>query len=130
MQLFAGPTALERAAGDRSPFSAATAGLLKRMLITDGTAYVDLHDLRAQLPAQPCAPEDEHAALRQAPPAGEISVSEWHSHVVRGALTAGWVQQPSEWTAEAVEQWDPVKVRWLALRVLEVHKELTTVPPE
>jgi spore germination protein GerM len=50
VQLFAGPTVLERAAGDRSPFSAATAGLLKRVLITDGTAYVDLHDLRAQLP--------------------------------------------------------------------------------
>ena len=49
-QLFAGPTAAERAAGDRSPFSAATAGLLKRVHIEHGTAYVDLHDLRAQLP--------------------------------------------------------------------------------
>jgi spore germination protein GerM len=49
-QLFAGPTAAERAAGDRSPFSAATAGLLKRVFIEHGTAYVDLNDLRAQLP--------------------------------------------------------------------------------
>lgn len=49
-QLFAGPTEAERAAGYRSPFSAATAGLLKRVHITQGTAYVDLHDLRAQLP--------------------------------------------------------------------------------
>jgi spore germination protein GerM len=49
-QLFAGPTEAERAAGDRSPFSAATAGLLKRVHIDHGTAYVDLHDLRAQLP--------------------------------------------------------------------------------
>jgi spore germination protein GerM len=49
-QLFAGPTEAERAAGYRSPFSAATRGLLKRVFIEHGTAYVDLHDLRAQLP--------------------------------------------------------------------------------
>ena len=49
-QLFAGPTEAERAAGDRSPFSVATAGLLKRVRIEHGTAYVDLNDLRAQLP--------------------------------------------------------------------------------
>jgi spore germination protein GerM len=49
-QLFAGPTDAERAAGDRSPFSAATAGLLKRVRIEHGTAFVDLHDMRAQLP--------------------------------------------------------------------------------
>jgi spore germination protein GerM len=49
-QLFAGPTEAERAAGDRSPFSAATAGLLKRVRIEQGTAYVDLNDLRAHLP--------------------------------------------------------------------------------
>jgi spore germination protein GerM len=48
-QLFAGPTDGERAAGYRSPFSAATAGLLKRIRIEHGTAYVDLHDARAQL---------------------------------------------------------------------------------
>ncbi len=48
-QLFAGPSADERAAGLRSPFSAATAGLLKRLVIRRGTAYVDLHDLRSQL---------------------------------------------------------------------------------
>jgi spore germination protein GerM len=47
--LFAGPTESERAAGYRSPFSAATAGLLKRVHIEHGTAYVDLHDLRTQL---------------------------------------------------------------------------------
>jgi spore germination protein GerM len=48
-QLFAGPTEAETAAGYRSPFSAATAGLLKRVHIEHGTAYVDLNDLRAQL---------------------------------------------------------------------------------
>jgi spore germination protein GerM len=48
-QLFAGPTDAERAAGYRSPFSAATAALLKRIRIEHGTAYVDLHDARAQL---------------------------------------------------------------------------------
>jgi len=49
-QLFAGPTEAERAAGDRSPFSAATSGLLKRVRIEHGTAYVDLNDLRTRLP--------------------------------------------------------------------------------
>jgi spore germination protein GerM len=48
-QLFAGPTESERAAGYRSPFSAATAGLLRRVHIEHGTAYLDLSDLRAQL---------------------------------------------------------------------------------
>ncbi len=48
-QLLAGPSDGERAAGYRSPFSAATAGLLKRMRIEHGTAYVDLHDPRALL---------------------------------------------------------------------------------
>jgi spore germination protein GerM len=47
--LFAGPSEDERAAGLRSPFSPATAGLLKRLVIRRGTAYVDLHDLRSQL---------------------------------------------------------------------------------
>jgi spore germination protein GerM len=49
-QLFAGPTEAEREAGYRSPFSAATAGLLRRVFIIDGTAYVDLNDPRALLP--------------------------------------------------------------------------------
>jgi len=48
-QLFAGPSETERAQGYRSPFSAATSGLLKRIRIEQGTAYVDLHDQRAQL---------------------------------------------------------------------------------
>ncbi len=47
--LFAGPSEEERAAGLRSPFSPATAGLLKRLAIRRGTAYVDLHDLRSEL---------------------------------------------------------------------------------
>lgn len=43
--LLAGPTPEEQARGLRSPFSAATAGLLKRVFITaDGTAWVDLAD--------------------------------------------------------------------------------------
>jgi hypothetical protein len=44
-ELFAGPTPEEAAAGHRSVFSAATAGLLKHVHIRSGTAYVDLHDL-------------------------------------------------------------------------------------
>lgn len=48
-QLFAGPTEAERATGYRSPFSAATAGLLRRVHIEDGTAYVDLNDPREAL---------------------------------------------------------------------------------
>lgn len=47
--LFAGPTETERASGLRSHFSAGTAGLLKRLVIRQGTAYVDLHDLRSAL---------------------------------------------------------------------------------
>jgi spore germination protein GerM len=49
-QLFAGPSEAERAAGYRSPFSAASAHLLKRVFIEHGTAYVDLHDPRSLLP--------------------------------------------------------------------------------
>lgn len=48
-QLFTGPTDAEKAMGYRSPFSTATAALLKRVRVQDGTAYVDLHDLRAEL---------------------------------------------------------------------------------
>ncbi len=47
--LFAGPTEAERAAGYRSPFSAATAGLLRSVQVDHGTAYVDLNDPRALL---------------------------------------------------------------------------------
>ncbi len=47
--LFAGPSEAERAAGWRSPFSAATAGWLQRLVIRQGTAYVDLSDLRQEL---------------------------------------------------------------------------------
>lgn len=43
-ELFAGPTPAEAAAGYRSVFSPATAGLLRHVHIRDGTAYVDLHD--------------------------------------------------------------------------------------
>lgn len=71
-----------------------------------------------------------HAALRTATPAGDTALTEYHSYVVMAAITAGWVAAPAGWQAEAVVNWDPVKVRWLALRVLEVHKEVTTVPPE
>jgi hypothetical protein len=42
--LFAGPSAPEQAAGWRSPFSAATAGLLRSVRLVQGTAYVDLAD--------------------------------------------------------------------------------------
>ena len=49
-QLFAGPSEAERAAGYRSPFSPATAELLRNVFVEDGTAYVDLNDPRALLP--------------------------------------------------------------------------------
>ncbi|MBL0720070.1 GerMN domain-containing protein [Piscinibacter sp. Jin2] len=50
-QLFAGPSEPEQAAGFRSLFSPDTAGLLRDVRIdAEGTIYVDLHDLRAQLP--------------------------------------------------------------------------------
>lgn len=50
-QLFAGPSEPEQAAGFRSLFSPATAGLLRDIRIdAEGTIYVDLYDLRAQLP--------------------------------------------------------------------------------
>ena len=48
-QLFAGPTEAERAAGYRSPFSAATAGLLRGVRVDHGTAYVNLNDPRTLL---------------------------------------------------------------------------------
>lgn len=47
--LFAGPSESERADGYRSPFSAATAGLLRSVSIRDGTAHVDLNDPRELL---------------------------------------------------------------------------------
>jgi len=48
-ELFVGPTPEEEAAGYRSPFSGASANLLKNIHIRDGTAYVDLNDLRQEL---------------------------------------------------------------------------------
>jgi len=47
--LFQGPTLEERSQGYRSFFSERTAGLLKRVKIEAGTAYVDLHDRRGEL---------------------------------------------------------------------------------
>ena len=43
--LFAGPTPHEAAAGYRSVFSPASAGLLRAVYIRKGAAYVDMHDL-------------------------------------------------------------------------------------
>lgn len=47
--LFAGPTTVERVGGYDSFFSSATADLLRRVQVRDGTAYVDLHDQRDRL---------------------------------------------------------------------------------
>lgn len=47
--LFLGPTPDERIQGYHSFFSERTAGLLRRMKIEAGTAYIDLHDLRTEL---------------------------------------------------------------------------------
>ena len=46
--LFLGPTPEERSQGYRSFFSERTAGLLKRLKIEAGTAYIDLHDRRQE----------------------------------------------------------------------------------
>lgn len=46
--LFLGPTPEERSQGYRSLFSERTAGLLIRLKIEAGTAYVDLHDKRRE----------------------------------------------------------------------------------
>jgi len=48
-QLFRGPTPEEKALGYHSFFSAQTATLLRRITIHDGTAYIDLHDMRPAL---------------------------------------------------------------------------------
>lgn len=49
--LLAGPAPAERDAGVTSYFSAATAGMLRGVSITDGHAVVDLGDLRPVIPA-------------------------------------------------------------------------------
>jgi len=66
-QLFAGPTEDETAGGYRSPFSAATAGLLRRVVIEHGTAYVDLNDPRALLPGatSSCGAAEFHTAIER-----------------------------------------------------------------
>jgi spore germination protein GerM len=48
-ELFGGPLPSERAAGYRSFFSAATAGLLESVRVQGNTAYVNLNDLRTEL---------------------------------------------------------------------------------
>jgi hypothetical protein len=48
--LLAGPTAEERDASISSWFSAATSGMLRSVVITDGHAVVDLGDLRSVIP--------------------------------------------------------------------------------
>lgn len=66
-QLFAGPTEAEAADGYRSPFSAATAGLLRRVLIEHGTAYVDLNDPRELLPGttSSCGAAEFHTQIER-----------------------------------------------------------------
>lgn len=49
-QLFAGPTAEEQAQGYTSPFSSKTKSVLKSINIRDGTAYVNLVDIREIIP--------------------------------------------------------------------------------
>lgn len=50
-ELLGGPTASERAAGYRSQFSAATAGLLRGVRVDGGVAYVDFHDFSRIIPS-------------------------------------------------------------------------------
>jgi spore germination protein GerM len=49
-QLFRGPTPAEQAQGYHSWFSERTRDILKDVRIVDGTAYVDLHDIRQLIP--------------------------------------------------------------------------------
>lgn len=49
-QLFTGPTADEKAQGYTSFFSEETRSLLKKIIIIDGIAYVDLNDPRSLIP--------------------------------------------------------------------------------
>lgn len=48
-ELFRGPTQTELEAGYHSFFSSETAGLLRRLRVSGGHAYLDLHDMRAAL---------------------------------------------------------------------------------
>ncbi len=47
--LFRGPSSQERGEGYRSFFSESTAGLLRRLRVEAGTAYLDLYDMRQAL---------------------------------------------------------------------------------
>jgi len=49
-QLFAGPTEEEKAQGYVSNFSAATRDILRWVKIKDGTAYVNIRDIRTIIP--------------------------------------------------------------------------------
>ena len=49
-ELFNGPTAEEKQAGYTSPFSTKTATILQNISIQNGTAYVDLSDIRKIIP--------------------------------------------------------------------------------
>jgi spore germination protein GerM len=49
-ELFAGPTATEKAEGYSSFFSSATKGILKSVKVEEGTAYVNLTDIRQIIP--------------------------------------------------------------------------------
>lgn len=66
-QLLAGPSATERAAGYHSMFSAASAGLLRRLRIDGAIAYVDLADFRARLPgsSSSCGAAEFHAQIER-----------------------------------------------------------------
>lgn len=80
-QLFAGPSEAERAAGWRSPFSAATADLLRGVRIAGGTAYVNLADRREALAvaSSSCGGAELQAAightLRQFPAVRRVIVA-------------------------------------------------------
>lgn len=50
LQLFAGPTPEERAAGYTSMFSSDTEFALKRVVVRGSSAYVDLNDIRQAIP--------------------------------------------------------------------------------
>jgi hypothetical protein len=93
-QLFAGPTEDETALGYRSPFSAATAGLLLGVRVEERTAFVDL----AGGPLAAIANDDcgREAFLAEVEPTLKAVLPvEWVVYSVDGDLRAGcrWMQR-------------------------------------
>lgn len=66
-ELFKGPTAAEKEQGYSSFFSSKTAGLLKKLTVLDGVAYVNLHDPRSLIPnaSSSCGSQQFLASIKE-----------------------------------------------------------------